>query len=57
MTRMSVVLPAPFGSDHGHRLPRLHAQAHVPQRGEGAVAGGDPVEREHAHVRTTFSPR
>ena len=35
------------GADHRHRLALGHAQAHVPERGEIAVARGDLGELEH----------
>jgi hypothetical protein len=42
--------------DHGHRLAGPHGEGDVPERREGAIAGGHGAQLEH-QARTIFSPR
>ena len=56
ITRSSVVLPAPFGPDHGHRLAGLDPQADVPQGGEvRRTPPSRPLELEARGARGRLS--
>ena len=48
MTRISVVLPAPFGPITPTASPWRHFERHVEQGAEGAVTGGDRGKGQHA---------
>ena len=56
MARSRVVLPAPLGPTTATASPALTREADVPERREGAVAGGDAVQLEH-QPSSTGSPR
>jgi len=50
ITRISVVLPAPFGADHADRLARPDVEVDAEQRLKTAIARIDRPEFEHRLV-------